>query len=62
MISNLEARVYRLEELVSTLSAWLVSAQTGFGKQDYEAIDRLINESRDKYDNDRLMALQDEED
>ena len=61
MSGELEQRVYRLEEIVGTLAAWLVGAQTGFGKHDYGALNRMITESREKYENDRLMAAQDGE-
>lgn len=59
---ELEQRIYRLEETVVTLANWLVSAQSGLGVHDAHDILQLIEESRIKYDNDSLMAMQDEED
>lgn len=61
MSADLEARITRLEDLVGTLAAWLVQAQTGFGQQDYGGIERLIQESRKKYNSDRLASQEDEE-
>ena len=49
-VSALETRVHELEETVATLAAWLVSAQTGFGKQDYDAINKMIEKSRSEYE------------
>lgn len=40
---TLEQKVERLQYVVSVLSAWLVQAQTGFGKQDYDGIQNLIH-------------------
>ncbi len=37
-----EQKVERLQYVVSVLCAWLVQAQTGFGKQDYDGIQNLI--------------------
>ena len=42
----LEKRIHDLEEIVGTLAAWLVQAQTGFGKSDAEGIWDLIDKSR----------------
>ena len=39
---EIEKRVGRLEDAVSTMAQWLVSAQTGFGAQDAEGIEKIL--------------------
>ncbi len=40
---QIEQRVERIEKAVRTLAYWLVQAQTGFGQQDAEGIDRILS-------------------
>jgi hypothetical protein len=39
---QIEERVGRLEDAVSTMAQWLVQAQTGFGAQDAEGIEKIL--------------------
>lgn len=39
---QIETRVGRLEDAVSTMAQWLVSAQTGFGVHDAEGIEKIL--------------------
>lgn len=39
---QIETRVGRLEDAVSTMAQWLVQAQTGFGAQDAEGIEKIL--------------------
>ena len=41
-IARLRAEVELLKEAVTTMAWWLVQAQTGFGKQDAEGIERIL--------------------
>ncbi len=38
----IEVRLTRIEKAVSTLTAWLVSAQTGFNQKDMEGINDIL--------------------
>jgi hypothetical protein len=58
-MNALEARIQRLEDTVGTLAAWLASAQTGFSRRDYVAIEKFIRESQDAYYNDRTAEQED---
>jgi hypothetical protein len=40
--TEVERRLDRIEEAVSTMAAWLVSAQTGFGQKDMEGINDIL--------------------
>ena len=40
--TQVEQRLDRIEKAVSTLTAWLVSAQTGFGQKDMEGINDIL--------------------
>lgn len=39
---QIETRVGRCEDAISTMAQWLVSAQTGFGAQDAEGIEKIL--------------------
>jgi hypothetical protein len=39
---EIEKRVDRLERAVSTMAQWLVQAQTGFGANDAEGIEKIL--------------------
>lgn len=39
---QIEQRLDRIEEAVSTMAHWLVEAQTGFGEQDAQGIDKIL--------------------
>lgn len=39
---QIEQRVSRLEEAVSTMATWLVQAQTGFGAEDAKGIEKIL--------------------
>jgi len=41
-IQGIEQTVKRIEEAVSTMAVWLVSAQTGFGQKDMEGINDIL--------------------
>ena len=41
--TEIERRLDRHEKAIGTMAAWLVDAQTGFGKQDYEGIEKILN-------------------
>lgn len=38
----IDVRLTRIEKAVSTLTAWLVSAQTGFNQKDMEGINDIL--------------------
>lgn len=40
--TSVEIRLDRIEKAVSTLTAWLVSAQTGFNQKDMEGINDIL--------------------
>jgi hypothetical protein len=40
--TQIEVRLDRIEEAVSTLTGWLVSAQTGFNQKDMEGINDIL--------------------
>ena len=40
--TEVERRLDRIEKAVSTMAAWLVSAQTGFGQKDMEGINNIL--------------------
>lgn len=44
---QIEQRVERIEKAVSTMAYWLVQAQTGFGQQDAEGIDKILRGETD---------------
>lgn len=44
---TLDKRVERLERAVETMAYWLVSAQTGFGKQDADGIYAILRGERE---------------
>lgn len=39
---EIEKRLDRIEEAISTMASWLVQAQTGFGVSDAEGIERIL--------------------
>lgn len=39
---EIEKRVERCEKAIGTMANWLVQAQTGFGKQDAEGIEKIL--------------------
>lgn len=41
-MSDTNARLDRIEEAVGTMAWWLVDAQTGFGEQDAQGIDKIL--------------------
>lgn len=45
---QIETRVGRLEDAVSTMAQWLVSAQTGFGEQDAAGIEKILRGEKPK--------------
>lgn len=40
--TEVDRRLDRIEKAVSTMAAWLVSAQTGFGQKDMEGINDIL--------------------
>jgi hypothetical protein len=54
----LQERVNRLEDIVLTLTGWLVEAQSGLGNQDFQGVAEKIKNSRMIYEMD---AAKDEE-
>jgi hypothetical protein len=40
--TQIEVRLDRIESAVSTLTAWLVQAQTGFNQRDMEGINDIL--------------------
>ena len=40
--TEIERRLDRQEEAIRTMAQWLVQAQTGFGIQDAEGIDKIL--------------------
>lgn len=41
-MSDIEARLERIEKAITTMASWLVQAQTGFGAQDARGIDDIL--------------------
>jgi TRAP-type mannitol/chloroaromatic compound transport system permease small subunit len=50
---QIEQRVERCEKAIGTMAAWLVQAQTGFGAQDAEGIEKILRGEDVKEPNDR---------
>jgi len=40
--ATIEERLDRIEKAITTLAWWLVQAQTGFGEQDAQGIDKIL--------------------
>lgn len=39
---EIEKRLDRIEEAITTMAHWLVQAQTGFGEQDVKGIEKIL--------------------
>jgi predicted transcriptional regulator len=39
---QIEQRLDRIEQAISTMAQWLVDAQTGFGVKDAEGIEKIL--------------------
>jgi len=50
---QIEKRVERCEKAIGTMAAWLVQAQTGFGAQDAEGIEKILRGEDVKEPDDR---------
>lgn len=45
---QIEERVERCERAIGTMAQWLVQAQTGFGAQDAEGIEKILRGEKPK--------------
>ena len=45
---QIEQRLDRIEKAISTMASWLVQAQTGFGQQDAEGIEKILRGEKEE--------------